>query len=62
MSADSVATYKCNDVGNITEAGGVSFRGGTIFETTSKALSELNCKYFIFTYEADGREQSSVGT
>jgi hypothetical protein len=55
MSADSVATYKCNGVRNITEAGGVSFRGGTIFETTSKALSELNRKYFMFIYEADAR-------
>ena len=53
MSADRVATYKRNGVGNTTEAGGVSFRGGTIFEMTSKTLSELNCKYFIFTYEAD---------
>ena len=55
MSADSVATYKCNGVRNITGAGGVSFRGGTIFETTSKALSELNRKYFMFIYEADAR-------
>ena len=55
MSADSVATYKCNGVRNITEAGGVSFRGGTIFETTSKALSELDRKYFMFIYEADAR-------
>ena len=53
MSADSVATYKCNGFRNITEAGGVSFRGGTIFETTSEALSELNGKYYMFTYEAD---------
>ena len=53
MSADRVATYKRNGVGNTTEAGGVSFRGGTIFEMKSKALSELNCTYFIFTYEAD---------
>ena len=45
MSADSVATYKCNDVGNITEAGGVSFRGGTIFETTSQGTKQ--CRNLI---------------
>ena len=41
------------NVGNMTEDGGVSFRGGAIFETTSEALSELNGKFFAFTYEAD---------
>ena len=53
MCAGGVATYKCDGVGNMTEAGGVSFRGGAIFETTSEALSELNGKYYMFTYEAD---------
>ena len=53
MCAEGVATYKCDGVGNMTEAGGVSFRGGAIFETTSEALSELNGKYYMFTYEAD---------
>ena len=51
--AEGVATYKCDGVGNMTEAGGVSFRGGAIFEATSKALSELNGKYYMFTYESD---------
>ena len=51
--AEGVATYKCDGVGNMTEAGGVSFRGGAIFETTSEALSELNGKYYMFTYESD---------
>jgi hypothetical protein len=37
----------------MTEAGGVSFKGGASFETTSEALSELNGKYYMFTYEAD---------
>ena len=31
MCAEGVATYKCDGVGNMTEAGGVSFRGGAIF-------------------------------
>jgi len=51
--AEGVATYKCDGVGNMKEAGGVSFRGGAIFETTSEALSELNGKYYMFTYESD---------
>ena len=54
MCAEGVATYKFGGgVGNVIEVGGVSFRGGAIFETTSDALSELNCKYYMFTYEAD---------
>ena len=48
-----VATFICNGVGNMTEAGGVSFKGGASFETTSEALSELNGKYYMFTYESD---------
>jgi hypothetical protein len=51
--AEGIATYKCDGVGNMTEGGGVSFRGGAIFETTSEALSELNGKYYMFTYESD---------
>ena len=58
MCAEGVATYKCDGVGNMTEAGGVSFRGGAIFETTSEALSELNGKYYMFTYEADADGKS----
>ena len=58
MCAEGVATYKCDGVGNMTEAGGVSFRGGAIFETTSEALSELNGKYYVFTYEADAEGKS----
>ena len=53
MCAEGVATFKCDAVGNMTESGGASFRGGAIFETTSDALSELNGKYYMFTYEAD---------
>jgi hypothetical protein len=51
--AEGVATYICSGVGNMTAAGGVSFRGGASFETTSEALSELNGKYYMFTYESD---------
>ena len=58
MCAEGVATYKCDGVGNMTEAGGVSFRGGAIFETKSEALSELNGKYYVFTYEADAEGKS----
>jgi hypothetical protein len=50
--AEGVATFICNGVGNMTEAGGVSFKGGASFETTSEALSELNGKYYMFTYES----------
>lgn len=53
MCAEGVATYKATGVGNQREDGGTSFRGGAIFETTSEALSELNGKFFAFTYEAD---------
>jgi hypothetical protein len=37
----------------MTEAGGVSFKGGASFETTSEALSKLDGKYYMFTYESD---------
>jgi len=51
--SEGVATFICNGVGNMTEDGGVSFRGGASFETTSDALSELNGKYYMFTYDSD---------
>ena len=51
--AEGVATYVCNGVGNMTADGGVAFRGGASFETSSEALSELNGKYFMFTYDSD---------
>jgi hypothetical protein len=51
--AEGIATFKCDGVGNMTEAGGNSFRGGAVFETTSEKLSELNGKYYMFTYESD---------
>ena len=53
MCAEGVATYKATGVGNQREDGGTTFKGGAIFETTSEALSELNGKFFAFTYEAD---------
>ena len=53
MCAEGIATFKCDGVGNNTETGGVSFRGGAIFETSADALSELNGKYYMFTYDAD---------
>ena len=37
----------------MTETGGVMFHGGASFETTSEALSELNGKYYMFSYESD---------
>jgi hypothetical protein len=51
--AEGVATFICNGVGDRTEAGGVSLKSGALFKTTFDALSELNGKYYIFTYEAD---------
>ena len=36
----------------MTEADGVLYRVGAIFETTSEALSDLNGKYYMFSYEA----------
>ena len=51
--SEGIATFKANGVGNMTEEGGVSFRGGASFETTSEALSELNGKYYVFSYESD---------
>jgi hypothetical protein len=48
-----VATYICSGVGNMTADGGVAFRGGASFETNSEALSELNGKYYMFTYDSD---------
>jgi hypothetical protein len=53
MCPEGVATFSANGVGNMTEAGGVMFHGGCSFETTSEALSELNGKYYVFTYESD---------
>ena len=53
MCADGVATFTCDGVGIMTESGGVMFYGGASFETTSAALSELNCKYYMFSYESD---------
>ena len=52
MCAAGAATFKATGVGNQREDGGTTFRGGAIFETTSEALSELNGKFFAFTYEA----------
>ena len=37
----------------MTEDGGVSFRGGASFETTAEALSDLNGKFYMFTYDSD---------
>ena len=37
----------------MTADGGVAFRGGASFETTSEALSELNGKFYMFTYDSD---------
>jgi len=51
--AEGVATFRANGVGNMTEAGGVAFRGGASFETTSEALAELNGKFYMFTYDSD---------
>ena len=47
------ATFRCNGVGNMTESGGVAFKGGASFETTATALSELNGKFYMFTYDSD---------
>ena len=51
--SEGAATFRCNGVGNMTEDGGVSFRGGASFETTAEALSELNGKFYMFTYDSD---------
>jgi hypothetical protein len=51
--AKGIARFICNGVGTMTEAGGVSFKGGASFETTSEALSKLDGKYYMFTYESD---------
>ena len=37
----------------MTESGGVAFKGGASFETTATALSELNGKFYMFTYDSD---------
>ena len=37
----------------MTESGGVAFRGAASFETSSEALSELNGKCYMFTYDSD---------
>ena len=51
--SEGVAKYRCNGIGNMKADGGAEFRGGASFETTSEALSELNGKYFMFTYDSD---------
>lgn len=53
MCPEGVATFSANGIGNMTENGGVMFHGGCSFETTSEALSELNGKYYVFTYASD---------
>ena len=53
MCKEGVATFTCMGVGNMTETGGVMFHGGAAFETTSESLSELNGKYYMFSYESD---------
>ena len=58
MCTEGVATFKSDGVGNNSETGGVSFRGGAIFETSSDALSELNGKYYMFTYDADAEAKA----
>ena len=42
MWPEGVATFSANDVGNMTETGGLRFHGGCSFETITEALSELN--------------------
>ena len=51
--SEGAATFRCNGVGNMTESGGVAFKGGAAFETTATALSELNGKFYMFTYDSD---------
>jgi hypothetical protein len=51
--SEGVAKYRCNGIGNMKADGGAEFRGGASFETTSEGLSELNGKYFMFTYDSD---------
>jgi hypothetical protein len=59
MCSEGLATFKCMGVGNMTESGGVMFHGGGSFETTSNALSELNGKFYVFSYgsDADGNAE-----
>ena len=58
MCAEGVATYKCDGLGNMTEAGGVSFRGSAIFKTNLEALSKFSGKYYMFTHEYDAAGKS----
>jgi hypothetical protein len=37
----------------MTAEGGVAFKGGASFETTSEGLSELNGQFYMFTYDSD---------
>ena len=53
MCAEGIATFRANGVCNMTENGEVKFYGGATFETTSKSLSELNGKYYVFSYISD---------
>jgi len=53
MTADGVATFRANGCGNMTEAGGVEFRGCVIFETTAPSLSSLNGKAHMYTWDVD---------
>ncbi len=53
MAADGVATFRANGCGNLTEAGGVEFRGCVIFETSAPSLSSLNGKAHMYTWDVD---------
>ena len=42
--SEGVATFRANGVGNMTESGGVAFRGGASFETTTDFILSRYCK------------------
>ena len=53
MTADGVATFEANGCRNITEDGGVEFRGCIIFETMAPSLSLLDGKAHMYTLDVD---------
>ncbi len=53
MTADGVATFRANGCGNMTDDGGIAFRGCVIFETVAPSLSSLNGKAHMYTWDVD---------
>ena len=53
MSASGMATYRASAAGHTTAEGGFSMRGVVYFSSQDTAMSVLNGKACVFTWEVD---------